>query len=42
VRKENRGGVGIVRLLRQMRGSGEVRRKKREMGNHGSRGLKII
>jgi hypothetical protein len=42
VRKENRGRVGIGRLLRQMSGSGEVLHKKREMGNPGSRGLKII
>jgi hypothetical protein len=42
VRKENRGRAGIVRLLRQMKGRGEVRHKKREMGNRASRGLKII
>jgi hypothetical protein len=42
VRKENRERVGIVRLLRQMKGRGEVRHKKREMGNLGSHGSRII
>jgi hypothetical protein len=42
VRKENRGRVGIGRLLRQMGGSGEVLHKKKEMDNPVSHGLKII